>query len=169
MRRDLAILAVLLAAGCDPAPDDTGGPVDPGACGAGDPALEVSHYGTFDALGTTMYCGIPPQGGAPYAPFGVRVRGVDPADDGALSVTITARDVDTGEELGAGDFHERFLCANAGDSAGWWVASEFHLRFFGYSLDDLHGRSATVHFVAEGANGEAERTLPFDLDCVPGD
>ena len=167
MNRTLLALALVLSACAvepEPKPEPEGCELAKGE----DPTLEVSHYSTFDNLGPTLYCGIPPQGGAPYAPFGVRFRGVTPEDNGAVVVSISAADPLSGELLGDDDFFERFLCSNVGESEGYWVAAEFHLRFYDYSLDDLHGREVAVHFVAEGVDGTIEHTLPFTMDCLPG-
>ena len=162
----LALAMTLALMGCDeePKPDP-----DPGACDqAKVAALEVSHYGTFAELDDIVYCGIPPQGGAPYAPFGLRVRGVEPTDTGVIPVTITATDTTSGEVVGMGEFNERFLCANAGESDGWFVGAEFHLRFSGYELSELHEREIEISFEAEGLDGLAEMAMVVDLDCVAG-
>lgn len=165
MTRHLGLLIALTACAD---PTDTGDP-PVGSCDAGNqPELQVSHYGTYDALGDTVYCGIPPQGGAPYAPFGVRVRGLSPEDNGGMHVVITATDVATSEVVGESEFWERFLCSNVGESEGWWVAAEFHLRFYGYTLEELHGRQIDLRFLAEGPDDSATDTLRFALDCVAG-
>lgn len=164
-----ALTLIFALAACGHAADSSEPPV--GACdlAPGDsPALEVSHYGTYDALGDVVYCGIPPQGGAPYAPFGVRIRGMTPEDNGGMHVVITATDATTQEVVGESEFWERFLCSNVGESEGYWVAAEFHLRFYGRTLEDLHGREVDIAFTAEGPDDTVTETLRFDLDCVAG-
>lgn len=163
------VIAILCLAACDEEPPDPPPKGDQVCEDAADPALEVSHYGTFEALGDVVYCGIPPQGGAPYAPFGLRVRGVHADPTGAIPVNITVVDTQTDEVLSDADFFQRFLCANAGESDGWLVGSEFHPRFFDNTVDDLHERQVEITFRADGVDGAvAEMSMVVDLDCIAG-
>ena len=160
-------IVLLALVGCEP-PE----PEPPAAlCDAtpGEAArLDVSHYGTYGEPADIVYCGIPPQGGAPYAPFGIRVRGIDP-DEAGLQVTMQAVDLDTGETVGTGEFTEHFICSNVGENEGHWVGSELHMRFYSYTIDDLHDRDVEIHLEAENTLGETV-SVTFDarLDCVPG-
>ena len=176
MSRLAATCLIVCLAACGPGgkdkkTTDTGTPTL-GDCDlpkGADPVVEINHYGTFAELGDIAYCAIPPQGGAPYAPFGVRVKGLVPMDNNAAHTTITATDSATDEEVGLTDFWDAYLCANAGESAGYWIKNEFHLRFFGYTLEELHGRQVDIRFDVEGADGTLTETWRFELDCVAGD
>ncbi len=121
-----ALLALPLA-GCDEPPPKKDDPEGCEPVRGEDPVLEVNHYGTFGELGDTVWCAIPPQGGAPYAPFGLRVRGVLPLEGNGLHVTIRAVDTATQEAVGEGEFWDAFLCSNVGDNEGYWIKNELHL------------------------------------------
>ena len=168
----LAFSLTALLACEEPPPDD---PPDPGECAldAGEePVVELSHYfSPYGDIGETIYCGIPPQGGAPYSPFGVRLRGLDlDADDGTVTVAMRATDVDTGELVGTADYTERFLCSNVGDNEGYWVGAELHLRYFGYELTDLDTRVIRLEVEATSVGGDVLTTAVIGaLDCAPGD
>ena len=97
-------------------------------------------FGAMDD-GTALWCGIPPQGGAPYSPVRARVQGPAALFDG-MWLELMAEDADTGEELSYTGLHMRMTCANVGESAGYWVGSEVHVRYPGYAVEDLDGRSA---------------------------
>lgn len=135
------------------------------ACGAadggypcattGDPALEVApsgvDYPDF-ADGEALPYGNPPQGGAPYAPIHVRLSGLDDLDEG-VHLAATIDDVD-GTALGGADLDTRLVCANVGDSAGKWTGADVHLRFPGWSLDDLADREVRVDVIATDLDGD---------------
>lgn len=112
-------------------------------------------WGEFTDGDDVLY-GNPPQGGAPYAPFRVRIGGV-PGLDEAAAVSVRAIDVADGASLGEVDYDLRFTCANVGDSAGIWMAPDVHARFFGWSLDDLAGRDATIEVEIANRDGETAR------------
>lgn len=134
-----------------PPPVDT---AEPG-CGSGPPTLELAQTDTPFGLadGDALFCGTPPQGGAPYAPFRLRVRGISDLD--APWVEIAVRDPDD-VVLGEAAQAHGFLCANAGNDAGWWVASEVHARFAGLELGDLDGRALQVDVTVDAAGTRLE-------------
>jgi len=140
---------LLIAVGCagtDPSTvptADTGVTYDVPCAVRGEPTLDVAHavdpWGLDDA---EIGCGIPPQGGAPYARFRLRIGDLA-LDDGA-TVTVTVTDLDTGEALGGTELVMGFVCSNVGDDADHWVGSEVHARFDGYSVEELLGRHVQV-------------------------
>ena len=139
------MLAAVAAAGCATGP----GPElpRPGACGeGGPPRLEVAppdgDYGDL-VDGASLWCGNPPQGGAPYTPFRLRIAGPDALGDGVW-VEMSAVDTADGTELAYTELTMGLTCANVGDNAGSWVGSEAHMRYFGFALEDLPGREAEV-------------------------
>jgi hypothetical protein len=139
------------------------------ACAQGDPVVELATrsvgYGELED-GDAIECGIPPQGGAPYSAFLVRAAGLNQGELG-FSVAIVAVDAETGVEIGSADYDQRMVCANAGSSAGYWVSSEVHLRYEGWALEALEGRSANI-FVRvlgeDGAEVETELLGTLELD-----
>jgi hypothetical protein len=149
-------LAVVLLVGCTDGKDDTGTtPPELDRCGADVPVFEVARSG--DVLGEDLgiidlEVDIPPQGGAPYAPFVGRIAGLEQPELG-YNFDMVALDADSGEELGSGEYAMRYICANAGDNTGWMVGAELHLRFYGWNTKDLDGRTAEVEFTA--TNDEA--------------
>lgn len=123
----------------------------------GEPGLDVVPSGlAFDAFtdGDPLPYGDPPQGGAPYAPLRVRVSGLTDLDEGA-HFDVIATDLDDDAALGEVSLDTRLVCANVGDSAGTWTGADLHLRFPGWSLDDLEGRSAEVRVSAADTSGDA--------------
>ncbi len=153
----IATLTPLLA--CDGAEADPD-PIDSGPCAPHeDPLMEVANgahgYGQLGDEADILY-GFPPQGGAPYVGFDVRVHGLD-QDDTGLFVEITATE-DDGTEMAYASFNQRFLCGNTGDNADWWVTSELHILFFGYSMEDLAEHPAAFELRAENTAGDAVST-----------
>jgi len=149
------ISSFLIAVACDV---DEPPPPPPSAQGS----CDISDVGFCDALqggispeemGEVLY-GTPPQGGAPYAPFTLRFSGLDQPDEGLL-ISMTAVDTITGEVLADNEYGQWLACANVGDHAGWLVGPEFHLRFFGYELEELEGRTAEFIVVATDVRGVA--------------
>jgi hypothetical protein len=122
-----------------------------------DPGLDVApsdlDFGVFQDGDPLLY-GTPPQGGAPFSPFHARASGLDSLDEGS-KVTLRAMDSDDGSNLGSIDYDVRFVCANVGDAAGSWVGSDLHLRFEGWSLEDLAGRSAEVTMTVTDLDGDS--------------
>lgn len=145
--------ALVLAwiAGCGPTgPGEPGAPKHP--CASRRARIEVAPPdGTFGDLsgGDALWCGNPPQGGAPYTPFRVRLSGPEALEDGVY-VEMTAVDLEDGSELAYTDLTMGLTCANVGESAGSWVGSEAHMRYYGWALDQLDGREAEVTVRASG-------------------
>ena len=160
----LTLLLLLMA--CEPTEPDP----DLGPCEVGPDemqTIDLSHYGDYGAIDAVIYCGTPPQGGAPYAPFGVRIRGINP-DELGIELTMTAVDVDTGEEVGSGDYTQQMICSNVGGNEGHWVGAELHMRFYGYELDALHGRAVHMTVDARNQSGDWVQTeIDATLDCDP--
>lgn len=156
MRRPLALALMAACSGPDPDPGtDTDVPLP---CRPGTGAvLELSHHDSaWGALsdGDPLYYGHPPQGGAPYSPFQVRLLDVPDADLGVV-IETSAVEVGTGEVLGSGTYTERLICSNAGENEGWWVGAEVHMRYFGWELDELEGRRARVRVSVRWSEDEA--------------
>lgn len=126
----------------------------------GDPALEVApsdlDFGVFQP-GDALDYGTPPQGGAPYSPYHLRTTGLQDPGEGVV-VDLWAVDTDDGSDLGSVQYDVRLICANVGDSAGWWVGSDVHMRFEGWSLDDLEGRSAELGVEVSDLHGGSVST-----------
>jgi len=166
MTRCLVTIALLLgfATGCEAEPEPPAL-----ACAEGEPVVELATrvvgYGELED-GEAIECGIPPQGGAPYSAFLVRAAGLNQGDLG-LGIEVVAVDAETGEDLGIADYDQRMVCANAGSSAGYWVSSEVHLRYNGWALEDLGGRSANILVRVSGKDGvevETELLGTLELD-----
>jgi len=151
--RVLIPIMLTLAACSGDGPIDTS--VDPGTCEATpDPLLEIAQYGPYGELqdGSELRYGHPAQGGAPYAPFSLRISGMDQGDLG-MNIEMEAIDRDTGEILGTGTYAQRFICSNTGASSGSFVGADLHMRFFGWELDDLDGRTAEVSISVTNDDG----------------
>lgn len=97
--------------------------------------------------GGSLWCGNPPQGGAPYTPFRVRFLGPEGLEDG-VSLEMVASDLQTGEELAYTALTMGLTCANVGENDGFWVGSEAHMRYPGWSLEELDGRVAEITVTA---------------------
>ncbi len=153
MRMLTTLLVFAVLAGC-PAPDDTGdieGPCPVTTTPFVEFAQRDALYGQ-QVDGDALAYGHPPQGGAPFAPFLVRAHGLGHSADG-YRVTLDAVDTQTDEVLGQGEYPQLFVCANVGDNAGYRVAPELHMRFYGWELDDLEGRQATVTVTLDDGSG----------------
>lgn len=87
--------------------------------------------------------GIPPQGGAPYAPFELRLR-AELDDLARLDAHGEIVDAATDELLGDITESKAFLCANVGVHAGWRYGGELHVRFWDRVREELDGRSVRV-------------------------
>lgn len=166
-----AILMLPVLAGCPSGPaTDTD---QAGLCPAEDPAWAELSQGDQWGLGdgTLVSFGIPPQGGAPFAPFLVRLHGAPPSPDGYL-VEMDAYDHTLGESVGEGSYNQRFVCANVGENEGTRVASELHMRFFGWESADLADHPVTITIDVTPAEGPAvtasfEGTLAWVLGPMP--
>ena len=136
----------------------------------GSPGVELApsdlEFGDFHDGDPLLY-GTPPQGGAPYSPFKARASGMDGLDETTV-VNLHAADLDDGTELGDISYDVRFVCANVGAAAGSWVGSDLHLRFQGWSLEDLAGRSAEVTMTVTTANGDEQDTALEGLLTLMG-
>lgn len=141
----------LVVVGCAPLPEPP-----PPPCAAEEAALELAPpFGAFGELedGGELWCGDPPQGGAPYSPFRVRIEGPEALADG-VSLQMTATDAEDGGVLGSTGLVLGLVCANAGESAGTWVGGEAHLRYEGSALEDLDGRAVDLVVTATSLGAE---------------
>ncbi len=157
MRLLPAILLTLAACG-DGEGEDTA--IDPSTCKASNnPTLELAQYGPYGELsdGADFVYGHPPQGGAPYAPFSLRISGIEQGDMG-MAIEMLATDSSSGEELGTGEYMQRFICSNVGDNSGKFVGADLHMRFYGWELDDLEGRTSDVTISASNDAGDRLET-----------
>ncbi|MCO4746051.1 MAG: hypothetical protein KC912_14745 [Proteobacteria bacterium] len=132
------LLPLICLAACEP--------VERAPCQVrGDAELELTpsdrSFGEFTS-GDDIVFGPPPQGGAPYAALTGRVDGLDLVD--GVTLELWGEDVESGEDLGSLSYETRLVCANVGDSAGNWLATDVHFRFFGWNLDQLGGRVAEL-------------------------
>jgi hypothetical protein len=118
----------------------------------GAPICEASQDDEWLHDGASVAYGNPPQGGAPYAPFTLRFEGLEQGETG-LHIAMEAHDAATGEELGTTDYQQWLTCANVGDNEGYLVGPEFHLRFFGRTLEELDGREAEFTVTATNEFG----------------
>ncbi len=153
----MRLLALLV--GCEGAPADTGtGPLPPADCFDESGArLELSlESGSFDDVeeGMTAPVSVPPQGGAPYTPWMVRVTG-DGALNGGVRMVATASDDDV--EVGDVEIDLVPICANVAPNDGWWMVSGVHVRYWEYTVDELIGRAVDFHFSLQDVGGGAER------------
>ena len=122
-----------------------GGPLEPPPphrCHSDEARIDVAppreSFGTL-APDDPLWYGTPPQGGAPYSPLRVRVRGDEAFAEG-IDLTIEAYDRDTDERLAELVLETQMICANVGENTGFWVGSEIHLRYVGFDLEELEGR-----------------------------
>lgn len=139
---------IFLVLACGGQPDDSGLPP---VCEDAAPLLEVAQRGDYGEMtdGADVMYGHPPQGGAPFSPFRFRITGLVQPETGYV-VTVEAYEDE--ELLGESTYHHRFLCADVGEHDGTLVASEVHLRYTGWSLDELEDRSARFDVVVEGVD-----------------
>jgi hypothetical protein len=90
--------------------------------------------------------GLPPQGGAPYAPFVFRLGGLDITEP--LWITMRANRVSDGVDVGEIALAQGFICSNTGIHDGYLVGAEVHMRFPGYTLDELEGWEVDIYVEA---------------------
>lgn len=156
--RPFVILVALTGCPSTP-PTDTDGT---GLCPAEDPAWAELSQGDGWGLddGALVSFGIPPQGGAPFAPFLVRLHGAPPSPDGYL-VEMEAFDHTLEQSVGEGSYNQRFVCANVGENEGTRIASEFHMRFFGWESADLADHPVTITIDVTPVEGSTV-TASFD-------
>jgi hypothetical protein len=80
---------------------------------------------------------------------------------------MTAVDAEDGSELAYTDLTMGLTCANVGESAGTWVGSEAHMRYYGHVLDDLDGREAVVTVRASAiSTPDVEATTSWQVQLV---
>ena len=162
----ILILLGALGVGCKAPPT----PVDPGTCAESeDPVVELSQGDAWVIEdGTPVQFGIPPQGGAPYAPFEIRLRGMPFADD--YAVVLEATRVSDQLLIGTGDYVQRFVCANVGENQGTRYTPELHMRFFTFEPPDLEGDTVDVEITVTPADGGEAASARFrgELDWVLG-
>ena len=135
-------------------------------CGAGEPTIEVGQRDQWNVPDGTIAFGIPPQGGAPYAPFQMRVRGVE--ESSLYVVRMDAWDAE-GNRIEERRSAQPFVCANAGVYAGYRFAPDVHMRFFGLTPPELDGD--TIEFevsVLIGADVIASDRWEGTLDWTLG-
>jgi hypothetical protein len=158
----LALLAC--AAVPDGGGEDTAPPAAPDCFAEGDPRMEVAlESGGFEEVSEGMIApvSIPPQGGAPYTPWQVRVTG-----DGALNLGV--RMVATAGDLGDVVLDLTPICANVEPNDGWWMLTGVHVRYWDYTVEELVGRTVDVHFSLQDVGGGPERA-GYDLGVVLAD
>ncbi|NCG18873.1 MAG: hypothetical protein GWP91_07670 [Rhodobacterales bacterium] len=168
MRRIIALLLLTTACAVEETPPDPG-LEDCDTAPSEGPSMDVSHFSTYQLAPTTVYCGIPPQGGAPYAPFGVRTRGISRDPEGLL-IDLTAHHTTSGDLLGEASYTQRMICGNVGESAGFWVGSELHMRFYDYDIETLHGSEVEINITVSNQGGDSQNlSWVATLDCTAGD
>jgi hypothetical protein len=145
------VLALGACVGDGPEPEVPCGPV-------GDtPALQIGQHLAVDGpmqAGDDVGYGTPPQGGAPYAPFEVRLQAVlgDPAS--RVAARGSAVEVATGEVIGSVEQTQAFFCSNTGVHEGWLYGGEIHIRFWDEPLEALEGREIDVLVEIDLPEGE---------------
>ena len=129
-------------------------PIDPGTCPQLDePYAELSQGDGWDLTdGTPVEFGIPPQGGAPYAPFEIRLIGMVSSD--WYTVDMAAYDTTTAEMIGTETFSQRFVCANVGEHAGTRYTPELHMRFYGWEPPEIDGAEVDVEITISPEQGD---------------
>ncbi len=160
-------LLALLAVGCTPlVPGETGGEdtapdvvwtpdcLDPGPEILVDIALESGGFGEL-ADGVTLPVSIPPQGGAPYTPFAIRVTGTGDIHLGQRVIATASED---GVEIGSADVVARPICSNVAPNAGWWLTFGIHIRYWDDTVNTLAGRVVDFDFAASDI-GDGETLL----------
>jgi hypothetical protein len=146
---------VLLAAvACgEPDPEPPGEP-----CAWDAPAeLEAGYDIAASGLlrdGVDVPYGTPPQGGAPYAPFQVRVHAAAPATGERWVVSGAAYDAETDALLGDASQPQAFFCSNTGVHEGWLFGGEVHVRFWDVALDALSDREVRVELSVALPDGQ---------------
>ncbi len=120
-----------------------------------DIALESGGFGEL-ADGVTLPVSIPPQGGAPYTPFAIRVTGTG---DIHLGQRVIATATEDGVEIGSADIVARPICSNVAPNAGWWLTYGIHIRYWDDTVNTLAGRTVDFAFAVSDV-GEGEIVLP---------
>ncbi len=165
--RALSLAAVLVFGGC--VGDGPNPPSIEGCEWVGDAVLEfgqdLAEVGPQPDGGSISY-GNPPQGGAPYAPFQIRIHAeLQPGVRVPVDGTIV--EVGTGEVLATAEQSQAFICSNVGAHSGWLYGGEVHLRFWDRSLEELEGRQVEIDLsmqIPEGPLLEAGATATLSRD-----
>lgn len=167
--RCFVMFLAFACAGERPDPTDTASPPD---CWAGPADLQVSQDPTAidgPLPDDVLLYGTPPQGGAPYAPLYVRLRGVP--ESASTHFELSCTDAQTGEVLGLSTYDPTLLCANAGPHAGWWVGSSLHLRFgtaeTPRTLDELADRAVVLTVRAGPPESPVTWTQRLTMERLP--
>lgn len=142
MARWTLLVGVVLA-GCGPeaVPDDE----DTDGCAADASELRLGQDVVGEgahAVGEPLNYGRPPQGGAPYLPIQLMLRG--PVAEGVPRWLTEASVAEGGVVLGSLAQSQAWLCSNTGPIEGWRYGGEVHLRFDGRSLEELEGVEVEV-------------------------
>ena len=170
--RGAAWVALACSLGCQGElrlPADTGdtGGFDPDVpCApSGPPRLDVGEGPEGWGIdGIEIETGIPPQGGAPYARFRVRVAHVDLSDGAEVAVQL----FDSEDAwIGGAEVMARFVCANVGDNADHWVTPEVHVRFDGRTLEALDGVPVRIEASVTGEDASLEHAGSGQLYVEP--
>lgn len=129
-------------------PGDGPDPTDPCAH-TGAAALELGQRLSTEGVATDggdVGYGQPPQGGAPFTPYEIRLK----ADLGEAELPLRmnawgeAHERGTGELLGDVEQPSAFFCSNTGVHEGWLYGGEVHVRFWGWALEDLEGKDVDI-------------------------
>jgi hypothetical protein len=151
---------VLLAAvACDePDPEPPGEPCAWDAPADLEAGTDIAASGVLRD-GVDLPYGTPPQGGAAYAPFQVRVHGAPPEDlSERWVVSGAAYDAATDEPLGDAAQPQAFFCSNTGVHEGWLFGGEVHIRFWDVALEALADREVRVEISAALPDGQTPTT-----------
>lgn len=144
------ILSAVAAASCDSIVEPPRHP-----CDAVETEVDIAPpRALFDDFGdgSELWGGTPPQGGAPYTPIRARVRGPMVLLDG-MDMVVTVTDSSSAELLSHTELQTRMTCANVGESAGFWVGSEIHVRYPGWSTEQLTDREALMSVRVSSLDG----------------
>ncbi|HHO53066.1 MAG TPA: hypothetical protein ENK18_19860 [Deltaproteobacteria bacterium] len=163
MRGALPLIWLL---GCSEEPIETPAPILP-PCHSDTLSIDAApSRGAFgDLLGGSLWCGNPPQGGAPYSPLRLRLEGSSGWSAG-MFLELIATDLADGTELAYTALEMGLVCANVGESEGSWVGSEAHMRYDGRTLDDLEGRTAELTVRAAALEGDEQVEASWWVDLV---
>jgi len=169
--RGAVLVVAMCFAGCAGGGEAPGGTGDTGWVDTdvpcyphGPPRLDVGEGAEGWGIdGIDIITGIPPQGGAPYARFRVRVANLELSDGAEVLVHLYDRD---DVLVGHVEVMSGFVCANVGDNADHWVTPEVHARFDGLELLELHEVpvriEASVVGLEESVVASGEGTLMVD-------
>lgn len=140
-----------------------GAPTSSGTCDVNDaPTIDAAQTGgDWNLPEGVVNFGIPPQGGAPYAPFEVRLVGVEAAE--AYRIRMSA--IIDGETYTTPPINERFVCRNVGEESGTRYTPDLHMRFFGSEPPELDQLDVELVFEAYIGNAD-EPIVSRSIDAV---